>query len=69
MTHAHDPRTVAVPPEVLEVAKRALAEGGPQKAAQRLGISRNAVLSIVATGYAMPGTVALAVQHLKAEAA
>ena len=68
MTHAHDPRTIAVPPEVLEVAKRALAEGGPRKAAQLLGISRNAVLGIVATGFAMPGTVALALQRLRAAA-
>ena len=64
MTHVHDPRTIAVPPEILAAARQALDEVGPQRAAQRLGISRNALLSIVATGRGMPGTVALATQHL-----
>jgi plasmid maintenance system antidote protein VapI len=67
MTSAHDPRTVPVPADILEEAKRALAELGPKRAGERLGISRNAVISIVATARAMPGTVALAEQHLKAE--
>lgn len=59
MTHVHDPRTLEVPPDVLARAKRALAENGPTRGARSLGISRNSLLSIVATGYAMPGTVAL----------
>jgi hypothetical protein len=69
MAHVHDPRTVPVPTEILDAAKTYLAELGPLRAGRRLGISRNALLGMVATGYGMPGTVALATQALKAEAA
>lgn len=63
MTHAHDPRTIEVPPPLLDLAKRALAENGPTRGGRLLGISRNSLLSIIATGYAMPGTVALIEQR------
>lgn len=59
MAQAHDPRTIEVPTELLERAKAALAEFGPKRGAERLGISRNALLGIAATGRAMAGTVSL----------
>lgn len=59
MNHVHDRRTIKVPPAELARAKQALAEHGPTRGGRLLGISRNSLLTIVATGYAMPGTVAL----------
>lgn len=32
---------------------------GPRQAAQELGVGRGALLGVIATGQAMPGTVAL----------
>lgn len=57
--HMHDPRTVEVPEDLLTAARAALDADGPVRGAARLGISRNALLGICATGRCMPGTVAL----------
>jgi hypothetical protein len=55
----HDPRTLQVPEAILSKARELLSELGPIRGGKRLGISRNALLSILATGRAMPGTLAL----------
>lgn len=59
MAYVHDPRTIEVPEELLARARAALAEFGPRRGAARMGISRNALISVVATGCAMAGTVSL----------
>ncbi len=59
MSYVNDPRTVKVPPQLLAAAKSILAEHGATRGARLLGVSRNSLLSVVAIGYAMPGTVAL----------
>jgi hypothetical protein len=48
-----------VPEAILAQARELLREIGAQRGAKRLGISRNALLSILAMGRAMPGTLAL----------
>lgn len=63
MAHV-DRRCVDVPPELIAQVHVTLREHGPRRAAARLGISRSAVLSIIGTGRAMPGTVALLRQAL-----
>ena len=54
-----DPRLVRVPPDHLAKAVTLLHEIGVKPAARRLGVSKNALLSIVARGTCMPGTAAL----------
>lgn len=56
---AHDPRTLAVPPEIRAHAQRLLNDLGPRRAAAALGVSRTAITGVVSTGRAMPGTLAL----------
>lgn len=57
-TH-RDPRTREVPPELRDRARELLAQRGPRGAAAALGLSRSAVLSVVAVGRATPGTLAI----------
>ena len=59
----HDARTVVVPPRILDRARRALDDLGAVAASRELGISRNALLGMLATGRSMPGTVALVTQR------
>jgi len=66
---AHDPRTVEVPEPVLAAARNALENHGPNRGAKLLGVSRNALLAMLATGHAMPGTVALVEQKSGVKAA
>ncbi len=51
--------THQVPAPLLAAARAALEAHGPRKGAELLGISRNALTGIVATGHAMAGTIAL----------
>ncbi len=53
------PRTIAVPPALLAECRAALETYGPRRGAERLGVSRNALMGLIATGRGMPGTVAL----------
>lgn len=59
MRHVHDPRTRPVPPQLIDAARRLLDSRGPIGASRELGISRNALLGALATGRAMPGTIAM----------
>lgn len=54
-----DARVREVPPDLLELAKAALAEHGATRAAEELGISRATLLGIVAGTPVMPGSIAL----------
>lgn len=62
MSLSHQPRTIEVPAELLADARAALNEHGPRRASELVGVSRNALMGMVATGRAMPGTIALAQQ-------
>jgi hypothetical protein len=69
LLHVRDPRVVEVPAELLARARAALAQHGPLRGAKRMGISRNALISVVASGFAMRGTVALMKQASEERAA
>lgn len=55
----HDPRTRPVPGEIQQLARDLMHERGPRRAAAALGISRSALLSVVAGADVLPGTLAL----------
>jgi len=63
MAHLHQTNTREVPSQLLDAARAALAAHGPRRGAELLGLSRNALLSMLATGRAMPGTIALMQQN------
>jgi hypothetical protein len=69
MSFMHQPRTIEVPAELLATARAALDTHGPKRGGELLGISRNALVGIVATGRAMPGTIALIQQKQAQKAA
>lgn len=69
MALMHHPRTIEVPPELLAIAIAALDAHGPKRGGELLGISRNALVGIVATRRAMPGTIALMQQKQAQKAA
>jgi hypothetical protein len=54
-----DKRTIPVPEELQALTRDLMTRLGPVRAGKHLGISRNAVLGVVATAHALPGTVAL----------
>jgi hypothetical protein len=57
--HRGRPRAVRVPVEYIAVVAALQERVGPRQAAQELGLGRAALLGVVATGKALPGTVAL----------
>jgi hypothetical protein len=53
------PRVIRVPVEFCAVVAELQERVGPRQAAQELGLGRAALLGVVATGKALPGTIAL----------
>lgn len=54
-----DPRLVEVPIDHISHVSRLVSEIGLVAAAQRLRLSRTAVLGVLATGRSMPGTASI----------
>lgn len=63
------PRTRPVPPEIRDRVRELIRDIGTRRAAQKLGLSRVALLALAAGDGAMAGTLALAREALAPKAA
>ncbi len=66
---AHRTRTVPVPPDIQTYAAALVRELGPRRAAERLGICRQATLSLAVGADVERGTLALAREAMRGHAA
>ncbi len=64
ITHRHGQRPS---PEIREYVRLLIEQHGPRRAAKRLGIARDAAISIVADLSVLPGTLALVREAQRAE--